>query len=212
MKKQLIISALLVSSVVSAQTPVDGWYAEAFGGYTYLPSNISTTRDTIVYTNGQYDSGYHFGGKVGYKSTPIRYEAEVSYLTTQTKGFDVNGIPQTGVTGNSNATLGFANLYYDLSDLSDSLEPYFGLGIGGAWLDSRFYSTGPLTNNRFKATNTVFAYNATVGITYNFSENYALDASYRYVGSARGDEFGKTFQAHQLSVGAIYRFDVANYK
>lgn len=213
MKKMLFASVfLLLSHSTWAAVPIEGLYIEAFGGWTYLPDNINTIRDTFHFHNTRYQSGYNYGGKIGYKCAPFRFDAELSYLTAKVNRFQINTLQALHPNGNTQAGLGFVSAYYDFSDLSPVLEPYVGLGVGGAWVRSRLYNELPFTPLVFKSNNGVFAYHGTIGITYNFSENYALDASYRYIGTTQADQFGKSLQAHQLSAGIIYRFDEATYK
>ena len=126
--------------------------------------------------------------------------------------FDVNGIRQTPSSGYTNAALGLANVYYDFPGFTLSIQPFLGAGIGYAWIQNKLDSTGPFAVTNFSNTNSVFAYQATGGLTYNFAENYALSLGYRYVGTTNISEMGQMFQAHMANVGAVYRFDGNNYK
>ena len=45
-------------------------------------------------------------------------------------------------------------------------------------------STGPFRTTYFTATDNSFAYQGTAGLTYNFSENYAVNLAYRYVATS----------------------------
>lgn len=206
-------AALLASGLASAAVPIDGWYASVFGGYSYLPDNISNTR-FVFFTraHASYDNGYHAGGRVGYQSNPLRYEAEVTYISADLEGFRLNNIRQTGIDGESTATLAMANVYYDSPEIVPCVTAFLGAGLGYGYLTARLNGQGPIFPTRFKATGSVFAYQGTGGFTYNFSENYAANIAYRYVGTERPNEFGKIFQAHLASVGVIYRFDGNNYK
>ena len=64
----------------------------------------------------------------------------------------------------------------------------------------------------YDATNSVVAYQATGGLTYNFAEAYALNVGYRYVATGHVGNFGRNFQSHLANVGAVYRFDGNIYK
>ena len=208
MRFAFISVALLASSVASSATPIDGWYTEVFGGYTYLPNNVNN----LGRSNATYWSGYDAGGKIGYKNNPMRYEAEFTYLNAGTKKFNVFNIQQTGVSGQSDAFLAMANAYYDFHNLVDVIQPFLGFGIGYAWVNATLNSTGPLGATQFTESNTVFAYQGTAGLTYNFAENYALNIGYRYVATVNAQKLGKMFQANLASIGAIYRFDEGRYK
>ncbi|MDR3441765.1 MAG: OmpW family outer membrane protein [Legionella sp.] len=212
MKFALFSTALLATSIASAATSVDGWYASAFGGYTYLSSNINTHRLGAFRSDPSYNNGYNAGGRIGFQSNPIRYELEYTYLQASTDRFRINHIRQTGVTGTSSANLAMANLYYDFPDVLAAISPFAGVGIGYAFLQTTLNSTGPFGATLFKVDGNSFAYQGTVGLTYNFSENYAINASYRYTATTSNDRFGRTFQAQMGNAGVIYRFDNGHYK
>lgn len=212
MRLTVMSAALLVTGLASAATPVDGVYTSVFGGYTYLPDNMSNNAFGFYRNHAAYNSGYNAGGRLGYQSNPMRYEAEYTYLSTNTEYFYLNGIRQTGVTGYSSANLLMANVYYDFPDMLPAISPFLGVGIGYAYVQSSLNSTGPLGITSFKASDNEFAYQGTAGITYNFAEHYAMNLAYRYVATSSSDQLGKVFQAHMANVGVVYHFDQGNYK
>jgi opacity protein-like surface antigen len=212
MRITLLSATLLATGIASAATPVDGWYTSVFGGYTFVPVNVSTIYFGNFIDNASFNGGYNVGGRVGYKSNPLRYEAEYTFLQANAKSFKINHIEQTGITGYSSANLIMANIYYDTPEMLPSISPYLGMGIGYAYIQDALTSTGPLGVTYFNMTNSSFAYQGTVGLTYNFAENYAISLAYRYVATSTTGNFGSIFQAHNASAGAIYRFDYGNYK
>lgn len=214
MKSKLFFAALLANTIASAATPVDGWYASVFGGYNYLLDNVSYTNPLGLFFNRtSYNDGYNVGGRVGYQNNPVRYELEYTYLTASNNGFNVNTIPQTaGLTGNSSGNILMANLYYDLPDLLPAISPFASVGIGVAALQTTLSSTAPMGGAYLSLSTNTFAYQAKVGLTYNFAENYALNIDYRYFASSKGGIFGRVFQANLAEIGAVYRFDEATYK
>ena len=213
MRISLLSAALLATGIASAATPVDGWYTSVFGGYTYIPANIDSYTSIFVYRDRTgYKSGYNAGVRIGFQSNPLRYEAEYTYLRGNLKHFSINHIDQLGVSGYSSANLLMANIYYDFPEMLPAISPYLGLGIGYAYLQANLSSLGPFAPTFFSVSDSVFAYQGTAGITYNFAENYAVNLAYRYVATDTPSGFGKIFQAHIANVGAIYRFDQVNYK
>jgi len=213
MKKVLISATLLATHIASAATPINGWYGSVFGGYAYVPNNISNTQLGLTRSNASYQSGFDAGGSFGFKSNPMRYEGELTYIDAKIDHFLVNNINQTGTTGYTNAVLAMANIYYDFPEIVCAIQPFLGVGLGYAWVNGKLYSTGPAAGGtQFTGSNGLFAYQATAGLTYNFSESYALNLGYRYVATERADQLGKSFQAHLGNIGAIYRFDGARYK
>lgn len=212
MKISLFSTALLATTLAHATIPIDGWYSSVFGGYAYLPNNINSTINNLTRTDASYHNGFDAGGSIGYKSNPLRYEGELTYLNADLNAFRINSIAQTGLSGYSNSILGMANIYYDFPGITPSIEPYLGVGLGYAWVQAKLNSSGPTDATTFTGSNSVFAYQATAGLTYNFAENYALTLGYRYLATERADHLGKAFQANLANVGAVYRFDENRYK
>ncbi|MFT4060232.1 MAG: OmpW family outer membrane protein [Legionella sp.] len=212
MKFAFFSTALLASSIAAAAPAVDGWYLSAFGGYTYLPSNIRTGNYGFFLSNVSYRDGYNVGGRIGFQSNPIRYEFEYTYISANPNRFRLNHITLPNVGGRLNQNLLMANLYYDFPEMLDSISPFLGVGIGYGFLETTLRSTGPVLSTFFKENGNSFAYQGTVGLTYNFSENYAINADYRYAATSNNNHFGRSFQAHMGNAGIIYRFDCVSYK
>jgi len=212
MNKIFFSAALLATTLVHAATPIEGWYGSAFGGYAYIPNNLNYYSPGSVWSKSSYKAGFDVGGNFGFKSTPLRYEGELTYISASLNGFNLNRVEQTGIQGFNHVGLAMANVYYDFPALIPTIEPFLGVGVGYGYVDSEFKSTGPLGMNRYDPENNVFAYQATGGLTYNFAETYALNIGYRYVATENVGNFGKMFQSHLANVGAIYRFDGNNYK
>lgn len=212
MKKIVSFSlALLTSTVATAATPINGWYSSVFGGYDWTPGYMNATNLGLTRSNVSYESGFNAGGSLGFKSNPMRYEGELTYIRANLNHFNVNGVRQTNPKGYSNAALGLANVYYDFPGITAPIQPFLGAGIGYAWIQSKLDSTGPFGVTNFSNANSVFAYQATGGLTYNFAENYALSLGYRYVATTNVAELGQMYQAHLANIGAVYRFDGKSY-
>ena len=212
MRLAFVSVALLASSIAYASTPIDGWYAGVFGGYSYVPNDINNTHFGLTRSNATYSSGYDAGGNLGFKSTPMRYEGEISYINANLKKFAINNVQQTGVSGHNDAVLVLANVYFDFQNLLNAIQPVLGVGVGYGWVQAKLDSTGPFGTTQFTGSNSVVAYQATGGLTYNFSESYALNLAYRYVATVHVNSLGNIFQAQQANLGVVYRFDGSNYK
>ncbi len=208
MKTTTLSILLLATSIANAATPINGWYSSLFGGYAYVPNNINTAGRSLA----DYKAGYDGGGSIGFKSNPMRYEGELTYLNANLKKFNFNNVPQTGVGGYSNSFLAMANIYYDFNSAHPTLQPFLGAGIGYAWVHAKLEGTGPTTITTYSGSNNLFAYQGTAGVTYNFAENYAINLWYRYIGTKHANQLGKTFQANLGNVGVIYRFDIGRYQ
>jgi len=212
MRISLLTAAILTTSIANAATPVDGWYSQAFAGYTFIPENVSKTVGGLTRDNPSYRNGFNAGGRLGYKSNPLRYEGEFTYIQAYLKHFDVNSVRQTGASGSTYSAMLMANVYYDFPEMIPCVAPFLGVGLGYAHVQARLNGTGPARVTRFQADDTVFAYQGTAGFTYNFAENYAVNISYRFAATERPDKLGKVYQAHIGSVGVIYRFNESSYK
>ena len=198
---------LLASSALYASAPIDGWYSEIFGGYSYLPNNLYKTLNVGTLNNASYDSGYNIGGRIGFKSNPMRYEGELTYITADLDAFQVDSTPQSGVQGLSNTFAFMANVYYDFPGLTPSIEPFVGVGLGFASVSTKLSNQNPGSYVSINNANTPFAYQATLGLTYNFTENFALDLAYRYLRTTQVNTIGEDYQANLATLGIIYRLD-----
>jgi opacity protein-like surface antigen len=211
-RRTLIACALLLTTLTAiAATPIDGWYSSAFAGYAYLPNNIDKTRNGITYTDANYESEYNVGGSFGYKSNPMRYEGQVTYINAMLNHVFENGLRDPRVAGYNNAIIGLANVYYDFPMLIPTISPFLGVGLGYGWINVKV-DNSRLNISDFRIADSAFAYQGTAGITFNFAENYALNIAYRYIGTNTVFKLGKPFQAHLANVGVIYRYDEAKYK
>lgn len=214
MRIAILCTSMLTSCALLAATPINGWYSSVFGGYAYVPGNVDKTRNGLNRNDVKYQSGFDGGGNFGFKSNPMRYEGDVTYIKANVNSFKVNKVNQTGVSGYNQAIFGLANVYYDFPGFTTLIQPYLGLGIGYGWIQTKIDSTGPLPLGltTFTADNSAFAYQGSAGLTYNFAENYALNLGYRYMTTLNLSQFGQFFQAHMANLGATYRFDGNNYK
>ena len=212
MRITLLSAFLLASGITSAAAPIDGWYSSVFGGYTYIPGNVENYTFGYFLNNSSFNKGYNAGARVGFQSNPIRYEAEYTYLHANAKAFQFNNIQQDYVYGYTTANMIMANVYYDTPEILPAIAPFLGLGIGYAYVQERLNSIGPVINTFFSMDNGSFAYQGTIGLTYNFATNYSVNLAYRYVATSSSDVFGNIFQAHIANAGVVYRFDNGNYK
>jgi opacity protein-like surface antigen len=213
LKHGLILSLLLLAAPAThAATPIDGWYSNVFAGYAYVPDNINTTRGSTTYTNANYESEYNAGGSFGFKSNPMRYEGQVTYLNAALSHVYENSLKQTEISGHNNAFFGLVNVYYDFPDVIQTISPFLGLGLGYGWIDMKINNKYLIDVPDFSDAGSAFAYQGSVGLTFNFAENYALNIGYRYIGTNRVFAFDHIFQAHLANISAIYRYEEARYK
>ena len=211
MKWGVFLSTLLASMLLNAAVPIDGWYANLFGGYTYLPNNLSVSTSGYLLSNSSFHSGYNLGGRFGYKSNPFRYEGEFTYIHANVASFKINQVTQNNEGGDASVPMIMANIYYDFPELIQSIEPFLGFGIGYTWVDTEFTSAPPSPSIIYDNSNSAFTYQGTAGLTYNYAEHFSLDIAYRYLGTGKINYLGKIFQANLVTIGATYRFDGSRY-
>ncbi len=202
-KTILPISLLCASSITVAATPMSGPYMRGFGGFAFTTSNTVNINN---FNNTSYKSGYAFGGQIGYKSGPIRYEFEGTYTHNKLDSFSLAGVKQTNVSGSTHSGAVLLNLYYDFEDLNMALAPYIGVGFGYAVVKNILNSSAP-TIAAFNQQDSLFAYKAQVGVNYNFSENIGTDLGYQYFSTKNSKTFNQRFQTHLVNMGITYRFD-----
>ena len=212
MKIGFFSAALLASNVLSAAVPIDGWYASLFGGYSYIPNNLSTSTSGYLISYSSFNSGFNAGGRFGYKSNPLRFEGEFTYLHANISGFKINNVPQGNESGDASVPMIMANIYYDFPEIIQSIEPFLGFGIGYSWVSTAFTSASPSPPLIYDNAKSAFTYQGTAGLTFNYAEHFSLDLAYRYLGTDKVGYLGKIFQANLVTVGATYRFDGNRYK
>lgn len=112
------------------------------------------------------------------------------------------------VTGSSEGLFFMANGFYDFKN-SSQFTPYLGAGLGFAKLDIEEKIAG---KKLVDDSDTVFAYQALVGVSYDINKNNSVSLGYRYVETADADlkkvGGGKTeagINSHAIEVG--YRFN-----
>ena len=162
-----------------------------------LPSGTSASLDL------EYDMGIVLGAAVGYDFGDYRIESELSYLVSDMdKGTMRLTVPGEGSESMSGAINGdvtsftiLFNGYYDFLKGS-ALRPYITAGIGYSFVDIEMDGASD--------DDSVFAYQAGAGITYEMNENITWDLKYRYLDTS--DPADLEYSSHSLNIGLIYYF------
>jgi opacity protein-like surface antigen len=222
MRIALFSATFLASSLGFAATAIDGLYGSFFGGYAYLPDNISKIHEGHRFQRASFGNGFNAGVRFGFQSNPLRYEGEYTFLYASALNFRTRLLPHTPGTlthhrhakGSTSASLGMANIYYDFPDIVPCISPFLGVGLGYAWAQTALRKNYPLllTHRHISESGSAFGYQGTGGFTFNFVESWALNIAYRYVGTTRIENLGKVYQGHLASVGLVYRFNEYKYK
>ncbi|SDF86792.1 outer membrane protein [Desulfovibrio legallii] len=128
---------------------------------------------------GAFALGYDFWPQ---QMLPLRAEVEFALRGNNEKTWSDGGQYIQEVKGTWNSSTLFANLFWDFHNDS-AFTPYVGAGLGLAF-NYVGYDFTDNNGNKFSADDrfTNFAWNVGAGVAYNFNENFAIDASYRFVG------------------------------
>ena len=151
-----------------------------------------------------YDPGFTVGAAAGYDFGSVRLEGELSYqqndfdeitatITIPGEGSGSGGI---GVDGDVTNLLILCNGYYDFRKGS-ALRPYITAGIGYAFIDIEDES------------DSVFAYQVGLGLSYAMNDNITWDLKYRYLGTSDLEVAGVgdvEYSAHSLNLGLRFNF------
>jgi len=191
MKKFIFVSffTLLLVFSSSAYSAEEGWYMRGSIGPALL-SDVTASEDDI-----EFDTGFFVNFAPGYDFGDFRLESEFAYQVN-----NVGKINQSFVKGGdvTNLSLLF-NGYYDFLKGS-AVRPYITAGIGVARVNAQIEGE--------RDTDSIFAYKVGVGLSYNMSENVALDFGYRYFATSDLDVFGLELSnsSHSILLGARYNF------
>lgn len=109
-----------------------------------------------------------------------------------------------------------ANVYYDF-DLDSDWTPYVGAGIGYARVKASNNISSAGQTDSFSKSSGNFAWNLTAGITYDLTEDFSIDASYRYMDYGKAKANGETksyrinseskVRSNELNLGIRYRLN-----
>lgn len=189
----------------------------SMGGMSDSFSLGSKTDSTF---GGSLAIGYDFDKKF---SIPIRAELEYAGFSeaeakkTYHDGGDSHRLKQT-----FNIQTLFVNTYWDI-DTGTQFTPYVGAGLGMGFIGTKLkydgedaaYTWGASTGSK---TVTNFAWNVGLGLGYDITDNWIVDAGYRFIGL--GSVKTKTFNEggieahskasdlyqHQFAFGVRYTF------
>jgi opacity protein-like surface antigen len=176
--------ALLTVTLWLAAGPLAhaGTYVKVTGLYT-RPGDLSV--DTATAFAASLKNAAGISGALGYKLPVFRVEAEVQHVRNTTGPEDVSGTLFGGerrTFGAVRRTAGFANAYWDLPSFL-GLGPYVGAGLGYARINVN--DLGRARNNvplaEFSGSDSVFGYQAMLGLQFRLFGQATLNAGYRIV-------------------------------
>jgi opacity protein-like surface antigen len=202
-------------SIPLPQAYLRPWYVGVRGGASWFTDSSYDALGTSI--DQSYDTGYFFGGMVGYDfngaSPGFRVEAELNYLQADIRSHRRGGTTFNGssATGDTSILAGFASVYYDLP-FSTGITPFVGAGLGIANVDLEDHGiAGPGTF--MEDSGNAFAWHVTAGADIAMTDAASLELGYRYlavegVDLTAVDGTGNSVDAdsHVLFAGVKYRF------
>jgi opacity protein-like surface antigen len=167
-------------------------YLALRGGFSFLNDTKFDTLGTGVSsaykTGGDISgaAGMYLGNAVGLRG--LRGELELGHTSAAIKSHDIAAVGKFNddtAFGRAAMTYGLASLYYDF-DTGSSIRPFVGAGGGLANLklkDQGVNALGTVMNNDAN----VYAYHLTAGLNFQISKGLELEASYRYLATAKAE-------------------------
>ena len=204
MKKILATGAVLalLSVPMSSLAADSGFYLKAnIGLGMMMDSDIDNMPNTAGTAKMTFDSGWLGTLGAGYDFGNFRTELEYIWQKN-----DLDRLSYDNMYGNFNQgdlkTQAFmVNGFYDV-DTGSAWSPFVGIGLGWAKVDLDTPAL-PLGDN-----DDVFAYQLMAGVAYNFTDQLAVEAQYRFFdtqdATIQGADFGTT--SNDLLLGIRYTF------
>ncbi len=202
-----LLMLLLPSAAWAQDKP---WYVAGGLGVSFADDVDVTSSAAGVPITTELDTGIFATGAFGRSFGNFRAEGELAYNTNDVSTVSALGV-SLGASGDVSTTALMVNGYYDF-DTNSKWRPYIGGGIGGANVSINSLSVvGVLLADD---DTTVFAYQAKVGVAYEFSPAWAGTFGYRFFGTDDADFVdvsGAAFstdgiQAHIIELGMRFRF------
>lgn len=194
---------LLVALCVCLSTPA----MSADGPYLGINAGVTSTVDSDISSGGvtvdnvfSFDSGYAVGAALGSKIGMGRIEAELGYKSADLDKASAFGYSATASDGEKISVLSLmANGYIDF-DASSTVKPYVMGGIGIANIT--------FEDNTDDLDDTVFAYQAGLGLGFVLNDQVTLDLGYRYMGTSDPtiDGIEVTYASHNVLAGLRFNF------
>lgn len=189
-----LLGTMLVATIspVSADQYEQGPYVGISAGYLGISDNDGTI-------DVEYENGFDIGLQLGWKQWVWRLEAEFEYGES---GFDsLNGFD---VDGDFDALRWTGSLYYDFDGILTKFIPYFGGGLGIAYIDVKDVTVG---NLEFEGDDdTYFTAHAEAGASIEINPVFAIVPAYRFIYFDTGGNGADDDTAHLLKLGIRYKF------
>ena len=163
------------------------WFSRFYisaGGGLHLQNDVDGSTVSNASYSIEFDPGFVGQAALGTNlGQDFRVEAEAAYRTADYDQATAGGTTVTPTNDLKMAT-GMVNLLYDVQ-LGSSFVPYVGAGLGLAQLSSSDTTIGGLLAKGKDSTEA--AYQAMVGVTYQYDQSWNLGLDARYIGTSDED-------------------------
>lgn len=202
MKKFIMISLAIVFSMGSTARiclagPYSSWNIGAVIGHD---SDWSTPAGVVAEVTTK--TGYGLALAIGNEIRHYRFEAELAYRCNALDDISISGLPTLPIEGDATSIALIGNIYKDLYT-NNSITPFIGVGIGSAYTDVEL---GEEEHEEHEY-DTVFAYQAILGATFNFFEGAYIDISYRYFATTDPDLDGIEIEYETSNIMVGFRIN-----
>jgi len=203
----LLLAVGLVLFGVSHAHAQKGSFASLSLGYT-MPDDSDVDFDAGVEAEVEYDGGYIISGEIGgWLDDNWRASTELLYQENDLDDMSAAG-GSISVDGDAEIIALMGNVYYDF-DTGSKFKPFLNVGVGGARVEVSDITSPAAAPYYLEGDDDyVFAYQAGVGVSYDFDGPFALDMKYRYLATSDPEfEISETeFSSHNFYVGYRYNF------
>jgi opacity protein-like surface antigen len=196
MKKQLLLVLFACLLIPTLATAADSKGVYGSFNLSYVDLSDSTFSDGTGSVDVKSDGGYGVMAALGYKfDNSLRAEGEIAYRHN-----DLDSVAGVPLNGDAKAWSLMANGYYDIQTGS-AITPYIGAGLGVARVsqDSNFNVGGVAFTSDGK--DTVFAYQAILGVAYPVADKTTLGVEYRYFATENPKDEGVEAEYRTNNIG-----------
>jgi len=236
--KTTLLAAAAMVAIAPAANAYEGLYGAIGAGLSYMEPDRDVSNNGpdgmgpfAFDSSADFDRGIGIYTALGYDwGNSLRTELEFAYrnndirhLTPDAAGF--SGWPDGSIAGDVKSRSIMLNFLYDFDYMSadSGITPYIGGGVGFASIDPTFLgstATGapgpnPMTI-AYGNSQTLFAYQGIAGMAIQLAERFALDLSYRYFATKKGNytgtlngapaAFDAGYNNHSLMAGLRWNF------
>ena len=210
--------APIAAPIIQTKAASNSWnsrvYVGARGGLAFLQDTDFAANRVRVETDYD-DPAYSISAVAGWaakvnNNIQYRLEAEIGYQFADADSFSSPGATSTDASGDAETIFAFANAYVDVP-IIDRLSGTVGggLGVGRVDFDDLAFSGGTLLDDD----DTAFGYHLDAGLTYDVTDQIAVEALYRYtsfvdveVTAVDGTTTEDNLDSHSVLIGARYGF------